>query len=170
MLLFLLSLLWGCATTPARAGCVTLDTTGWPQEKSNMRVALAYEIAGPSSGYEVPTVTGSDICFAVFDPTGTMTASAMDRAYQARRADNAATASALAAAKTANASEITGNNLCTATLQQITERIDSEHAAIQAEIDAAATLITAKQAMTVMNQKVAAALKKVARCLNAKTD
>ncbi len=45
------------------AECVTLDTSGWTQNKKNMRMPVAYALAYESGQNIVPTVSGKDICF-----------------------------------------------------------------------------------------------------------
>lgn len=64
--------------------------------------------------------------------------------------------------------ELTTNQLCAATLAQISSRIADQQTAIQTDIDAATTLATARTAMTTMNTRYAAALQQIARCLNAR--
>ena len=64
--------------------------------------------------------------------------------------------------------EIAANDLCTGTLAEFITRIDAEQTAIQTAIDASSNLAQAKAAMTTMNTKLAAAFKKVAKCIRAR--
>jgi len=75
------------------------------------------------------------------------------------------TATNVAATKAEATTEVSTNDLCTATLAEVNARIDVAKAAIQADIDAATNIATAKIAMTTMNNQYAGAFKKVARCV-----
>jgi len=160
----------------AHAACVDVPAPGVPR---HMRTAVAYALAFAAGHNEVPTdgqgkQPGQSqlhaICFNTFDPTGVITDQAMLDRYNTDEAARVAAANAEATRQATLASEITGNDLCTAELDDIVTRINSEQATIQAQIDATTNVASAKTAMTTMNTRIAAALRKVAKCLKARTD
>ena len=150
----------------AEAACITYDRSAWTIEQKNFTQAIAYRLIFEAGENIVPTVTGDEVCFANSTVTLPTAQQILDRFAQ----DDAARAIEQAAAiarEQAFETEIATNNLCTAELQDIIDRIDVEQAAIQTAIDASNNLAQAKTAMTTMNQRVAGALKKVAKCLRA---
>ena len=64
--------------------------------------------------------------------------------------------------------EVTGNDLCTATLAEIDSRINATRDSLNAEIAGVGNLAQARTVMTSMNNTYAAAFKKVARCVKAR--
>jgi len=73
------------------------------------------------------------------------------------------------ATKAEASTEVSTNNLCTATLAQIVSRIDAAKATIQTDIDSTVTLLNARTALTTMNNQYAEALKKIAKCMFARS-
>ena len=79
-----------------------------------------------------------------------------------------APAVAFAALQASYDAEITGSDLCTATLDELTTRINAERDVIQTSIDATTNIASAKTAMTAMNTRYAAALRKAVKCIRAR--
>lgn len=156
--------------SPAWAACRTLDTTTWTQDQRNRLPAIAYRLVFEAGENIVPTGTGATLCFAgstVDLPTVLTPTTVLDR----YAADETARQTAVTAEQTAQASfttEIAANNLCEASLADIISRIDAEQATIQTQIDATSNIAGARTAMTTMNQRISAALKKVAKCVRAR--
>ena len=72
-------------------------------------------------------------------------------------------------AKVAERETIIADPSCTATLPQMRHRLQQDAAEIQADIDAATNIVTAKTAMTTSKTKTFTLLSKIAECLLART-
>lgn len=79
-----------------------------------------------------------------------------------------APAIAEAAIQQAFTDEQTTNNLCTATLQELTDRIDTMRDSLNADIMAATTIPQMKTVLTTMNTSYATVFKKIGRCIRAR--
>ena len=79
-----------------------------------------------------------------------------------------APAVAAAAAQAAYDAEVTGNDWCTATLDELNTRINAVRDSLNADIADTTNVATAREAMTAMNTTYAAGFRKLARCLKAR--
>jgi len=162
--------------TQAQAACVVVDVTGLNvTQRSKLGAAaamiqadaaLAWQDAqGAAVGLQAQA-TRVNVCAV---NTTSITLSALQTNLTTLASAQTTQDSAAAAAATLKVdagTEIAGNNLCTqASLAAIDTVIDNAAAAIQTDIDATTNIATAKTAMTTMKATMAAAFKKVARCL-----
>jgi hypothetical protein len=138
-----------------------------------MTEAIAYRLHFEAGEDIIPTLQGETICFpnsTVDLPTVLTEQAILDRFAQDEAIRQAARA-ADAVRQDALRQEVRTNNLCTAELEEITNRIDARIAAAQSQLDAAANLAQVKahlrdQLYPAIGQMIQA----VTRCLKARTD
>ncbi len=103
--------------------CTTLNTSTWTPEQKALAASLANEIAGLAGAAQVPTISGSTLCFTnppfvvgnIITETALLNASNTDRT---RDTSAQTTEAALRA-------EFAGNLICTESLAQIDSDIDT---------------------------------------------
>ena|SRR3990167_3714522 len=161
--------------------CVDVDVSAWTQAQRNARQAIAYVLANDvggqnlhphsPSGAQVTEVGNTQICFTdpLFDVPTVITTQTMLNQYAIMIANNQTDAATEAQRQAAFESEVTTNDLCTASLVEIENRIDTEVAALQAQLDATTTAAEVKAHLR--NQfypKLGAVFRKLGRCVRAR--
>jgi hypothetical protein len=146
------------------ATCVDLSLATFTQAQREFLVtgALALEPTIDRVQQHVPGEV--HLCSPTVDISG-LTAGALQTAcqaaYDAQVAIDASKATETAEIRT----ELTTSQFClTATYAQIASRVAAQKAAVQADIDAATNIATAKTAMTTLNNRTWAAFEALARC------
>ena len=160
------------------AACVVIDIGSLTAQQRGKLSAAAHRIASPVSvrwlNGEMPATTqaaATSVELCATDVSGLRLAALtthLGTIVSEQAVEDAASATA-DLTKSAAATEVSSNQLCTATLAQITSRLDAEEAAIQADINAATNIATAKIALSTLNTRFALALRQIARCVLART-
>ena len=129
MIKFLLILMLICTPVFAVDECITIDTTGWTQDRQNMRIAVAVGLVHSAGGTyaDIFITPPDDICFE--DPDFTLSTiltqtTMLDRYNVDEAVREAARVAQQAIIDAANA-ELQNNQICTFTLDQATTFIDN---------------------------------------------
>ena len=142
-------------------GCVNLgDTTVWLTDPND------YATVKPGYLY-VPTGCAS-VLPGVPERYRKISGGVVVEMSQAEKDAIDAPAVAAAALQASYDTEISSNDLCDATLDELVTRINAERDTIQTAIDGTTNIASARTAMTSMNTRYAAAFRKVAKCLKAR--
>ena len=169
--------IWLLLTIPVFASeiCRTVDISPWTQSQRNLLAAVSSELVdeagSPSRITRWSNQTG-EVCFdtPTVDLAIVLTETAILNRYTSDEAIRQSNADTEAIRQQGFTDEITSNNLCTAELSELTNRIDTWVANRQAEVNAATNLAQVK---TVLRDQVipqiGTALKQVARCLRARS-
>ena len=137
--------------------CVTVDVTTWNQAQKNRLRTIGYGLMWQQTQQDIyPTYEVDQLCFpgTTVDPDTLGTPAQLLAAIDADLAESAAATAAAVAQQQAYADEVVANNFCTATLDELDQRID-------AAVDGATTVAEIKQV-------IKTGLKKLARCVRAR--
>lgn len=115
--------------TQAFAGevCVTVDASGWPQEKINLMQAVAYELAIDAGQNNFPSKNENELCFtdATFDVQAVITKDAISTRYDQDEADRQAILEAELEKDIEAEDELETNDVMKETLKTIDAKVDA---------------------------------------------
>jgi hypothetical protein len=146
------------------ANCIDLSTTTFTQQQHDFIITGALSLE-PTIDRVQRLVPGQIHLCSPTANISSITAGALQTASQAAY-DAQVTIDASKATETAEIkTELSTSQFClTATYAQIASRVATQKAAVQADIDAATNITTAKTALTTLNNRTFAAFEALARC------
>lgn len=154
--------------TLVQANCQTFDLSVWtPKQREYVeQVCTAAMNDRCKSTVSNPQLPSYNVCATTGNVAGLSPVTLLSQAEQARQVD--AAAQAVDAQENADiAAELTGNNVCNATLAQITSVLTVQKAALDIEINGITLLINAKPVLLDMNLKYFQFFEKIAKCMKA---
>jgi hypothetical protein len=165
MIALLTVLCLAVSLTVAHADCITLDLSAWTAEERGLVNHAAIQVLNAPLRAQPVGENAVEVCSDV--STVSLDAAALRTSIQtflaARNAAESTRQANIASART----EVQTNALCRAPIATLEQRVDTEKAAIQADIDAidaTGTIGDTKLAMTTMLNRTMAALKFMLRC------
>jgi hypothetical protein len=146
------------------ANCVDLSLATFTAPQKAFLVAGAMTLEPTIDRVQRYVPGEGHLCSPTVD-ISSITAGALQAASQAAYEAQVAIDAGKATEETEIRTELTTSQFClTATYAQIASRVAAQKAAVQADIDAATNIATAKTAMTTLNNRTWAAFEALARC------
>jgi len=123
--IFVFFILWQ-AQAFAEEVCVTVDITGWPQEKINLMQATAYELATREGDNNFPARNENRLCFEnpTFNVAAAITRATVSERYDLDEAARESARREELQIKEEAKHELSGNVLAQAALDEIDHMID----------------------------------------------